>query len=324
MFNKAPGSRLSMKTTSLRKGREDTVMAEKKRVITRRDFIRAGSCAVMGSWLGLPFVGRADGQKTPKSRVVLIRDQDATDGNGLLNDRALVQMLDDGVTTLLGTGDPATAWGGIVNPDDIVGIKSNIWHRLPTPPALERAITARLVDAGVDPEKISVDDRGVGSNPVFRQSTVLINIRPMRTHHWSGLGTLLKNYIMFVPQPWMYHGNACEKLGAIWQEPQVLGKTRLNILVMLTPLFHGVGPHHFSRSYTWPYGGLIVSTDPVAADATGARIIQAKRNQHFGNDRPISPRPLHIEAADTKFGLGNSRPDRIELIKLGWDKEILI
>jgi hypothetical protein len=33
---------------------------------------------------------------------------------------------------------------------------------------------------------------------------------------------------------------------------------------------------------------------------------------------------LHIEAADIKFGLGNSHPDRIELIKLGWDKDILI
>jgi hypothetical protein len=103
-----------------------------------------------------------------------------------------------------------------------------------------------------------------------------------------------------------------------------MGKTRLNILVMLTPLFHGVGPHHFSRSYIWPYGGLIVSADPVAADATGARIIQAKRNEHFAQPRPISPRPLHIEAADTKFGLGNSHPDGIELIKLGWDEDILI
>lgn len=93
---------------------------------------------------------------------------------------------------------------------------------------------------------------------------------------------------------------------------------------MLTPLFHGVGPHHFSRRYLWTYGGLIVSTDPVAADATGARIIQSKRNEYFGQDKPISPPPLHIEAADTKYALGNSHPDRIELIKLGWEKDILI
>jgi len=62
----------------------------------------------------------------------------------------------------------------------------------------------------------------------------------------------------------------------------------------------------------------------VAADATGARIIQAKRNDYFAEQRPISPRPLHIEAADVKYGLGNSRADRIELIKIGWEDEILI
>ena len=299
-------------------------MTEIKRIVTRRDFIRSGSCAVMGSLLGLPLVSRATGQTTRKSRVVLIRNQRATEGYGSLNRGTVVQMLDDAVTVALGTKNPLSAWRKIANSDDIVGIKSNEWYRLPTPPELETAITQRLVEAGVNAQNISVDDRGVENNPVFKRSTVLINIRPMRTHHWSELGTLLKNYIMFVPHPWMYHGNACERLGVIWQKPQIMGKTRLNILVMLTPLFHGIGPHHFSRGYTWPYGGLIVSTDPVAADATGARIIQAKRNEHFGKNRPISPRPLHIEAADTKFGLGNSRPDQIKLIKLGWDKDVFV
>ena len=299
-------------------------MAEKKHVITRRDFIRSSSCAVMGGLLGLPLVGRAAGQTSGKSRVVLIRHQNATKGYGTMNPDVVVQMFDEAVTVAMGAKDPAAAWRKIAKPADMVGIKSNVWSRLPTPPVLEETITARLVEAGVDARNISVDDRGLDYNPVFKQATALINIRPMRTHHWSGLGTLLKNYIMFVPSPWQYHGNACERLGAIWQKPEVKGKTRLNILVMLTPLFHGVGPHHFSRSYTWPYGGLIVSTDPVAADATGARLIQAQRNEHFGKERPISPRPLHIEAADTQFGLGNSHPDRIELIKLGWDKDILI
>jgi len=122
----------------------------------------------------------------------------------------------------------------------------------------------------------------------------------------------------------MYNGNACERLGAIWNESHVKGKTRLNILVIVTPLFHSVGPHDYSSAYTWPYGGLLVSTDPVAADVTGARIIQAKRNQYFNKVSPISPRPLHIEAADTKFGIGNSHPDRINLIRLGWEKDRFI
>jgi hypothetical protein len=233
-------------------------------------------------------------------------------------------MLDTAVTALMDTPDPLSAWKQLVKPVDIVGIKTNVWHYLPTPEPLEIAIRSRLLDAGVKKENISADDRGVRQDPVFKRSTALINVRPMRTHHWSGLGTLLKNYIMFVPRPWMYHGNSCEKLGAIWQLPHVAGKTRLNILVMLTPLFHGVGPHHFSSNYLWPYSGLIVSRDPVAADATGARIIQAKRNSFFGAEKPISPPALHIAAAGTRFGLGNSRTDRIQLVRLGWQEDILI
>ncbi len=298
-------------------------MTNKSKIITRRDFLRAGSCVVMGSLMGLPVLSKAAAGKTQKSKVVLIRDRAVVDGTHLRTG-ILAEMLDEAVTTLLGRPDVISAWKQLVSPADIVGIKSNVWYHLPTPAALEDAIANRLTEAGVKEQNISVDDRGIRHNPVFKNSTALINIRPLRTHHWSGLGSLLKNYIMFVSQPWMYHGNACERLATIWQNPHIRGKTRLNILVVLTPLFHGVGPHHFSRRYIWPYGGLIVSTDPVAADATGARIIQSKRNDYFGEDKPISPPPRHIEAADTQFGLGNSHPDRIDLITLGWQENLLI
>jgi Domain of unknown function (DUF362) len=299
-------------------------MENSKHVITRRDFLRTGSVVTVGSLIGLPLVSRAADNKSTKSRVILIRDDRAVDGSGELRGSIPTNMLDQAVASLTGAPDPVSAWRQLIRPDDIVGVKSNVWTPLPTPPALETHIRKRLREAGVSELRISVDDRGVRQNPIFKEATALINVRPMRTHHWSGLGTLLKNYIMFVPSPWMYHGNACERLGAVWSELQLKEKTRLNILVMLTPLFHGVGPHHFSRSYTWPYCGLIVSRDPVAADAVGARIIQAKRTEFFGSDRPISPPPRHIEAADTQFGLGNCHPDRIELVRLGWEKDSLI
>ncbi len=299
-------------------------MEKSRRVITRRDFLRTGSYVAMGSLMGWPWTGHTAVSQTAKSRVVLIRDENLIDASGALRAGNLGDMLDQAMQALLNTDNTSGAWQQMFDAKDRVGVKSNVWWHLPTPQALEKILQERLLAAGVREQNISVDDRGVRRNPIFNSATALINVRPMRTHSWSGLGTLLKNYIMFVSMPSMYHGNACEKLGAIWQESNLRSKTRLNILVMITPLFHGVGPHHFSRQYTWSYCGLIVSTDPVAADATGARIIQAKRNEYFGEERPISPRPLHIEAADTRFNLGNSHPDRIELIKLGWQEEIFI
>lgn len=291
-------------------------------IITRRDFLRIGAAAAAGGLIGLP--RPASAEATGKSRVILIRNKDVITASGGIRAEVIEQMLDQAVTALLGTPDPVTAWERLVKAEEVVGIKSNAWYQLPTPRSLEAAIQGRLLQVGVKKENVSADDRGVLSNPVFQRATALINTRPMRTHYWSGLGTLLKNFIMFTPRPSDYHDNACENLGAIWHFPQVKGKTRLNILVMLTPQFHGVGPHSFSKEYLWNYCGLIVSTDPVSADATGATIIQKKRDAFFGARKPISPPLNHITAADTRFGLGNSRPERIEVIKVGWDEDLLI
>lgn len=291
-------------------------------MITRRDFLKLGAVAAAGGLTGLPKMAPA--KTIEKSRVVLIRDKEVMDGRGSLRAEVLEQMLDQAMMTLLGTPDPLSAWESLVKPHDVVGIKSNVWHPLPTPRSLEAAIQDRLLQAGVKKENLSADDRGILSNPVFQRATALINARPMRTHYWSGLGTLIKNYIMFTPRPFDYHDNACENLGAIWHFPQVKDKTRLNILVMLTPQFHGAGPHSFNKEYVWNYCGLIVSTDPVSADTTGAGIIQKKRDAFFGSSKPITPPLHHLRAADSRFGLGNSRPENIEVIKLGWDDGVLI
>lgn len=299
--------------------------ARSRKSITRRDFMKAGACLAAGGIMGLNLSPESSlAQTGEKSRVVLVRDFDVLDPRGQVVGEVLEGMLDKAVTGLTGAPDPAAAWRMLVKPEDVAGIKSNRWRPLPTPTALESAIRKRCIQAGVKEGNIAVEDQGVLRNPVFTGATALINTRPMRTHYWAGLGTLLKNYIMFIPDPSSVHGNSCENLGSIWQLPHVKGKTRLNVLVMLTPLFHGAGPHHFSKEYTWGYCGLIVSRDPVAADATGARIIQAKRNIFFGGERPISPPPLHIAAADKKFGLGHSRTEQIDLTLIGSDRDLMI
>ncbi len=289
--------------------------------LTRRDFVAVGAGAAAAGLAGAGSVGAVD--VTSKSRVVLIRRRDVLGPAGQPDPEILHEMLNQAVAALF-EEDSATAWRHIVSPSDVVGIKSNVWKYLPTPPALEEAIVSEVLRAGVKPENVAVDDRGVRSNPVFKRTTAIINTRPLRTHDWAGLGTSIKNLIMFVPRPQNYHGDACASLGAIWRLPQLEGKVRLNVLVMLTPLFHSTGPHSFSREHVWSYGGLIVGADPVAVDATGARIIEAKRKLYFGDDRPISPPPHHIEIAGERYGLGVSNPDQIDLVRLGWMENALI
>lgn len=293
--------------------------------LTRRDFIRTAGGVALGMAIGLPALAQ-DKPAAPvvKSKVVLIRHPDAIDDQGKVNGPVIQQMMDDAMRELFGKDDPVACWKQIIKPSDVVGIKTNIWHYLPTPPALEQAIKSRVMQAGVTEANIGIDDQGILDNPVFQKATALINTRPMRTHAWAGVGSLIKNYIMFVPNPENYHGNSCANLGAIWSLPACKDKTRLNVLVLLTPLFYGVGPHHFDTTYVWGYKGLVVSTDPVAADTVGLQIFQAKRKEYFGEDKPIQPTAHHIAIAGQKFNLGVGDPAKIDLVKLGWQEGILI
>ncbi|MEN6559973.1 MAG: twin-arginine translocation signal domain-containing protein [Acidobacteriota bacterium] len=303
----------------------------KKRTITRRDFLKAAAAAPLAG-AAIPVLrGAASAAAGPaatspdgKVRVVLVRDPSPLGPGGAPPAEVVQRMLDDGVRALLGEADVVKAWKTLVKPEDTVGIKTNRWRYIPTTAEVEQALKRRVLDAGVAEDRVGIDDQGVLRNPVFRNATALVNARPMRSHHWAGVGSLIKNYIMFTPQPSAWHDDTCADLAKIWFLPAVKGKTRLNVLVMFTPLFHGVGPHHYAREYTWEYKGLILSRDPVAADATGLRVIQAKRREFFGDDRPLQMTPHHIQLADTRHHLGVSDPARIELVKLGWGEGALI
>jgi len=295
---------------------------KKNRVITRRDFLRGTVYTALATSAGLPIGKEVKAEE--KVKVVLIRDEKVTDQQGRINQEILQQMLDQGVSHLLQEENPTQAWKKLIKPTDIVGIKSNAWSPLPTPEELEGAIQQRILDAGVPKRNISIDDRGVLDNKVFQSSTVLINVHPLRTHFWSGVGGCIKNYIMFTPTPWLYHTDSCSPLASIWSKPIVKGKTRLNILSLIRTQFWSRGAHHIDRRYVSEYKGLLIGKDPVALDAVGARLLQLQRIACFGEDRPIDTQPKYIFVADQKYKLGVSDLNRIEIVKLGWMEGSLI
>lgn len=293
--------------------------------LTRRKMLQKSATLALGSAFLMHAPARVFGSSQEKqSRVVLIRDKALLDASGNINQQVLSAMVDEGMVKLTRTGSPAEAWNRIIRPEDVVGIKTNYWNPLRTPIELENIIKARVMATGVIEGNVSINDRGVLNDPVFKRATALINTRPMRTHAWSGVGSLLKNYIMFTPQPSAYHGDSCADLAKLWELPGVKGKTRLNILVMITPLFHGVGSHHFNKEFTWPYQGLILGFDPVAVDAVGVKILEARRKEYFKEDRPLNPPAKHIALADTRHHLGNADMSGIDLVKSGWQEGLLI
>ncbi|MDR2683484.1 MAG: twin-arginine translocation signal domain-containing protein, partial [Dysgonamonadaceae bacterium] len=157
--------------------------------ISRRELLKRTAIAVGGALLlNRPIHIWAMESSEATSRVVLIRNQKLYAGGDTPDVAVCEQMIDEAVCRLTGLNTPKEAWASIIKPSDIVGIKTNQWNGLPTPPCVNDALKARVLSIGVAEDKVSVDDRGVKQNPVFQQATALINTRPMRTHAWSGVG----------------------------------------------------------------------------------------------------------------------------------------
>ena len=298
-------------------------MMKRNRIITRRDFLRGTVYTAFATSMGLSPPVKREAKAEEKVKVILVRDEKVIDPQGHINPEIVQKMLDQGVSSLMGEENPLQAWKKLIRPTDVVGIKSNVWNPLPTPKELETAIEKRVLEMGVPKESISIDDRGVLNNKVFLSSTALINAHPLRIHHWSGIGGCIKNYIMFVDDPPFYHPDSCADLGAIWNLPIVKGKTRLNVLLVLTPQFYGRGPHNYDPRHIWTYGGMLVSRDPVAVDALGAELLRLKRIELFGEDKPVTP-TKHVEYAETRHGIGVADLKRIDLVKLGWQERLML
>ncbi len=297
-------------------------------LVTRRDFIKG---AAMGA-LGIALYGKekqlfaASGGQfepvaagNPQSTVVLIRNEKAVGAGDRIDAAVVREMIDTALAEFSGEKDAAKAWARFIKPDDTVGVKFTRceWMRVHTEQPVIDAIIKRVGEVGVSKDRIFAQDGGL---PVTK-CTALINVPSVKVHTLTGIAVSLKNYINFSAQPSKYHALSAN-LGEIFLLPEVKGKTRLIVVDMLRPYF-GPGPQ-INPLHRWNYCGIMVATDPVAVDTVCLKICQAKRNLFKGEEWPLSPPPDSIYSADKNYKLGTSDPARIKLVKLGWEKDILL
>ncbi len=297
----------------------DAMNPDHGREITRRRFVTTVSTAAVAAAISPALAVPGE---TSRARVVLVRDESVLDEAGKPRADVIQKMLDRGMCELLQVKEPVEAWKRVLGPAKTVGIKTNVWKNLATGPEVEAALKRRIVAAGVPEGGVTIDDRAAGQT--LASCDALVNARPLRTHHWAGVGGCLKNPIMFAADPSVYHPDLCADLGSLWSLPAMKDKVRLNVLVVLTPQFLTRGPHHFDTRYVWPYRGILLSTDPVAVDTIGVRLLDAKRKLSLEEERPLTQLAHHVRIAGEKYKLGVADPARIDLIKLGWDKDLLI
>jgi hypothetical protein len=293
-------------------------MKEKnQKVLTRRDFIRGTAGGILGtSILGVNWLSAED--KTRSSLITVVRDKNVLNNENNVDPVILQKMLDQTIMQFTSKATAKEAWLTIVKTDDIIGLVTTP-HLNPTHEELTDAVKKALMDVGVPSKNIKMAQ---GSPDKAKACTALISIPALKAHWLTGVGTVLKNYIMFSGRPSSYHAENSAKLGEIWNFPSVKGKTKLILVDALYPLCDK-GPQPDPR-YKWAYNGLIAGTDPVAVERICLKIITEKRTVLKGEPWPLSPPPLCVETADKVYGLGTSKLDQIKIETIGWKEDLLL
>ncbi|MCP4694148.1 MAG: DUF362 domain-containing protein [Desulfobacterales bacterium] len=293
-------------------------MKEKKPVITRRDFIRGTVGATIGaSIMGLSWPA-SEAKAARSSLVTVVRDKNAMDASRNVNGSILEKMLEDTLIKFTGKKNTKEAWLSLVKPGDMIGLVPT-GHLNPTHDEVFDAVKNSLVDAGIPIDRI-IDAQGGPRYP--KKCDALIALPALKAHWLTGIGTVMKNYIMFSGSPSNYHGNDSAKLGEIWNLPFIKEKTKLVLVDALYPLC-AKGPQPDPR-YQWIYNGFIAGADPVAVETVSLKIITEKRGAIRGEPWPLSPPPICVEAADKVYGLGTSKLEEIKIEHHGWEKDLLL
>ncbi|MFP4056512.1 MAG: DUF362 domain-containing protein [Candidatus Brocadiia bacterium] len=305
--------------------------------VTRRQFIRQGA----GAAAALAAAPRLAAAAPAGPAVVVVRDKTQSVVEGFEVDADITQRLvDRAVMALAGKDDVATAWATFVRPSDRVAIKFNgLFRRATTKPEVIHAVVRGLLQAGVEPQRITVYDRSdkdmkttglelrregegvrihgtgrdygppVQAGPVgTRLSNILlgadavINIPMMKSHVRCSTTGALKNHLGSVPNAGAFHKDFCSAIADLNTLGPIKDKTRLCIADALYALYHA-GPG-FNGRFRWDFCGVLAATDPVALDATLDDIIRAKRLEK-GLDRPHHNDPKHIARAG-ELGLGEA------------------
>jgi hypothetical protein len=295
-------------------------MENSRKCLTRRDFIRGTVGATLAvSMLGVPPWAKGSEKGHRSSLVTVVRDKNVMDAEFKISKKILETMVNQTVLRVTGKTKIQEAWADLVKPDDIVGLVPTP-HLNPTHPELVDIVKASLIKAAGISEGNIIMAQGGKRRP--GKCTALISMPALKGHWLTGIGTVIKNYIMYSGRPSSYHTEKSAKLGEIWLIPEVKDKTRLILVDAIHP-FCDKGPQSDPR-YKWAYNGLIAGTDPVAVETVCLRILTEKRHALRGEPWPISPPPICVDAADRIYGLGTSNMEEIKISRFGWEEDILL
>lgn len=317
---------------------------------TRREFLK-GAAVAGAAMAGLPGALEKAVAGGGEVKVVMTRDSAVIGRDGQPSAAVLDRMLNKTVAKLTDSASGVEGWKKLFKPDDVVGIKVNclFGRGVSTRPEVADAIARGLISAGVKPENIIIWDRSTGdlikcgfkpnkggagvqcladdkdwgetieqgafkgriTKIISERVTAIVNAPVLKTHSISGISCCLKNHYGSFDNPGSHHDNNCNPAMADFSAiPMVKNKTRLVVVDAIRPQYDG-GPGLRQEAQFDNYA-LIVSRDPVAADAFGLSIIQRKRKQM--GLKPLKDEKTAWLASAQERGVGVCDMGRVQIV----------
>ena len=134
----------------------------------------------------------------------------------------------------------------------------------------------------------------------------------MKDHSVAGLSAGLKNMYGAINNPNKYHADNCNPFCAqVSALEPIRTRNRLTVISAVSVQYQG-GPGYIA-DYFAPYGGLIVSDDPVAADRIALEVLDHLRTAHGQPTLAKAGRPVKYLATAEEIGLGTATMSKINL-----------
>ncbi len=146
-----------------------------------------------------------------------------------------------------------------------------------------------------------------------------INLPVLKDHSIAGLSGCLKNLYGTINNPNKFHGNNCNPYAAYVSQLEPLKSKNKLAVIDAVRVQYNAGPGYDSR-YIENYGGLIISTDAVAADRVGLEIIETMRKNHNMPSLKEAGRPADYLKTAEQIGLGVADMKKIDLKVINLDE----
>jgi uncharacterized protein (DUF362 family) len=179
-----------------------------------------------------------------------------------------------------------------------------------------RGTDAERVGSGYEKQvQVSGQIGSCYSKIVADEVDALISVPVLKDHNLAGVSLGMKNFYGAIHNPNKYHNDNCDPFIAdVVSHDYIRRKWRLTVCDATRAQYHGGPAQH--PGFAWPFGGLILSTDFVAADAVAADLLEQKRAQEGLPPLAEEERPAkHIHTAGDR-GLGVADLSRIERVEV--------